>query len=386
MVILALLIIAFFISAWVILTIAPDRLTDGIWFTSSVRDIVKAIKLCRTTGIGNPIIYLHPNNVPAVISIKFIDMDTARISLPLRRKYQKRARSFYHSAFSNLNLKPFETKSEVSPETGGELSPPSITAEISRHNEEFDETIKNLYKCLFKAKDTDLISARVRTVSYDRNAFEQFEKIIDNNDIAFDFVSSTQRFKKSTIFLLKLDRLIKASFWLLFPVIYIASYELFGLNTLLSIYIVLTTLYLLYWLIRNFKKNARNLLVTSLIFVFLASLSLANQNIAYFKFIPSLNALAIIVTMILTVLGVKTPMSASMNNRSLQPKMRSFTIAFLFTAATSLFLLCEWARHTLSTENWVWFFALFRIEFILGLLALVLPTVFFSSLLQGDST
>lgn len=378
MVILALLIIAFFITVWVILTSAPDRLTDGIAFKSSVRDIVKAVKLCRTTGIGNPIIDLRPYNGRATLSIKFIDMDTARISLPLRFKYQKRARSVYHSIFSNLNLNPFEMKSEG--------SPPSITAEISRHDEEFDETIKNLYKCLFKAKDTDSISARVFTVSYDRNAFEQFEKIIDNNDIAFDFVSSSQRFKKSTIFLLKLDRLIKASFWLLFPVIYIASYELFGLNTLLSIYIVLTTLYLLYWLIRNFKKNARNLLVTSLIFVFLASLSLANQNIAYFKFIPSLNALAIIVTMILTVLGVKTPMSASMSNRSLQPKMRSFTIAFLFTAATSLFLLCEWARHTLSTENWVWFFALFRIEFILGLLALVLPTVFFSSLLQGDST
>jgi len=98
------------------------------------------------------------------------------------------------------------------------------------------------------------------------------------------------------------------------------------------------------------------------------------QNIAFLQAIPSIIGLSTAIISAALLFNIWQPKSkGSISQKTHEPHLFRFTQSVGLIIGVALFLVNEWAWRSFTLDKWVWFLALFRIEFMMASMVVFAP-------------
>jgi hypothetical protein len=169
-------------------------------------------------------------------------------------------------------------------------------------------------------------------------------------------------------------RYMKAAWFLLYPPVVVLSYKFWGLTAMCWA----TLIFFSFFAIRDLKVDSRSILRSltagSLLYVICLSATLLTKDHLFMQLIPSFLATSIAVWSAAIGFNLIEPRSdKDSKDKKNNPEIFGFTHKLLAMASLGLLAVSEWARRQLPIEEWVFFFAFVRIEFMIGAILLFIP-------------
>jgi len=196
-------------------------MSDKEVFKAKVSQIWCAVNICRTAGLGEPLLQIRSTKGFDLLKVDFPDKDTVIVSLPFIQIEQRDMKTNYLEIFAERG---FDVTESIYAEDY-----PVLNISLDRKTENLGQLITSLYQKLFHARIGDKVSLTVWTLKSDmaplRNLFTH--KMKPNEDAKF--VATSARFNGKHAPRIQMDRIIQAANILLYPLVIILSYKGFGL-------------------------------------------------------------------------------------------------------------------------------------------------------------
>jgi len=370
------LLIIFMIVLALTLLLPPDRMSDKEVFKAKVSQIWCAVNICRTTGLGEPLLQIRSPKGFDLLKIDFPDKDTVIVSLPLIQIEQRDMKATYLEIFVERG---FDVTESIYAENY-----PVLNISLDRKTENLGQLITSLYQKLFHARIGDNVSLTVWTLKPDmgplRNMFTH--KMKPNEDAKF--VAASARFSGRHAHRIQIERILFVANFLLYPLVITLSYNAYGLNGLCWGAFTFFTFFFAYRVFYQKKPVIGSQTWSYHIAAPFLIATLATQKTVYIQSIPSILAAISTVLAIATIFGMRNPFSTEKPLRK-KNNQQTFVQGFLVFGNGFIIFANEWVRSTKSFDDWVWFYGFFRIEFIIAMSVFAIPAAFIFVKMQQKS-
>ena len=373
------LFILFLVVLTVIFLLPPDRMSDKEVFKAKVSQIWCAVNICRTAGLGEPLLQIRSPKGFDLLKIDFPDKDTVNVSLPLIQIEQRDMKTAYLEIFAERD---FDVTESIYAENY-----PVLNISLDRKTENLGQLITSLYQKLFHARIGDKVSLTVWTLKTDmgplRNMFTHKLKPNENAK----FVATSARFSGRHAYRIQMDRIILVANILLYPLVIILSYKGFGLTGLGWAGLAFFGFFFIYRTFYQKKPILSSPVWANLLYCGVFASTLVTQQTQTLQLTPSILAGLGALIYTLFALNILEPqLKNEIQTKRIDPKRYKLMTYCQIFAGFLLFGANEWARRALSFDQWVWFFGLLRIELTVAALIIVLPILFVVLKIQTKAT
>lgn len=373
------LLIIFMIVLVLILVLPPDGMSDREIFDAKIKQIWCAVNICRTAGFGEPLIRIQSPEGSNLLKVDFIDSDTVIVSLPLIQIEQGESKKDYLAILAKHNL-------DVSEGIYAD-NYPVLNVSLNRNDEELGHFITLIYQQLFKARIGDRVILSVWTIMSDMRILKYLfvEKLPINADTKF--IAPSAKYNGKPAIYIQAERIITASSVLLFPLIMILSYELYGVTGLCW---AALGFYGFFFAYRTFYQK-HPLLSTpvwmNLLYFILFATAFIMQSSHILQSILSIMAALMILMNGLQVFNFLEPkLENEIRAKATDPTKFKYQTLMQILVGVLILGSNEWARRSLSLDQWVWFYGLVRFELMLAAIVLFLPIFFIFLKIQNKAS
>jgi len=361
------LIVIFLAVLAIIILLAPGLEADKEVFNARVNQIWYAVNICRTAGLGSPALQLRHPKRDTLLKVDFPDADRVIVSLPLIRIEQQEAKSAFIELLSKRKL-------EITESIYADRYP-VLSVTLDRKDETLGHTIASLYRDIFKARSNYKVTLFIWTLRSDTNPLNLIFNHKFKPEPDAKFIASSARFQGKSVIRIQMERIVTAASLLLYPALMILSYEGKGATGMCWAGLAFYSFFFIY---RKFYK--RQLISDAQVwvnFLYAAAFAvvLGTEDLGILQSIPSLMGLITFLINLVLALNIFEPRNANeIQGKKADSERFRLLVSFWALGGLMLFAANEWARRTFSFEEWVWFFAFVRIELMLAMMIIFVPT------------
>jgi len=172
-----------------------------------------------------------------------------------------------------------------------------------------------------------------------------------------------------------MERIVTAASLLLYPALMILSYEGKGATGMCWAGLAFYSFFFIYR--KLYKRQLISDAQVWVNFLYAAAFAvvLGTEDLGILQSIPSLMGLITFLINLMLALNIFEPRNANeIQGKKADPERFRLLVSFWALGGLMLFAANEWARRTFSLEEWVWFFAFVRIELMLAMMIIFVPT------------
>ena len=169
---------------------------------------------------------------------------------------------------------------------------------------------------------------------------------------------------------------------LLLPLVFLSAYLQFGIVVASAVWTAVALLRQIYW---RWRKSLTGLRIWDAITaanLLLAGMTVYSEDPFFLQMIPNLLCVSWVVGELLSIL-FNLPHLSPFDSQSEKPDRDSEGFLARGLLSFALVITClggislnEYLRGNFCLDTWVWFFAFFRMELVLGMVAILLPLIF----------
>lgn len=372
------LLVIFMIVLALTLLLPPDQMSDKEVFKAKVSQIWCAVNICRTAGLGEPLLQIRSTKGFDLLKVDFPDKDTVIVSLPFIQIEQRDMKTNYLEIFAERG---FDVTESIYAEDY-----PVLNISLDRKTENLGQLITSLYQKLFHARIGDKVSLTVWTLKSDMAPLRNLltHKMKPNEDAKF--VATSARFNGKHAPRIQMDRIIQAANILLYPLVIILSYKGFGLIGLGWAGLAFFGFFFIYRTFYQKKPILSSSVWRNMLYCGVFISTLVTQQTQTLQLAPSILASLGAFIYTLFALNILEPqLKDEIQTKRINAKKYKLMTYFQIFAGLLLCCANEWARRVLNFDQWIWFFGLLRIELTLAALIIVLPILFVFLKIQNNT-